>query len=316
MNVYRGLYFSTLVGAIGGLLAWALSLLASVPITNTHSPWLADSLVLFFFGLCLAPLLFFYFDRAISGNARLSSIGWGLLYGLASASAASSLAFLLRNVTAAPSPALYRIATWAICFSVISLGLALRWVPSNRARVLHTYAGGLVGALLGGIVFALFSPHISAGVEMSGLLLAGAGTGFGAGIAPILVRDGLIRFISSGDARAQSKLGKVHKGWDLESEESYVLGSMMTSQGGARYQQGADICIPDASIAPRHAVLFSREGRFYIARHPDAAGTEGIAKFVLRIRGKTIVTSQELHPSDDLLIGRTALRFESSRGGQ
>jgi hypothetical protein len=210
----------------------------------------------------------------------------------------------------------YRLAAWSIGFSIISLGLGLRWLSTNRARVIHTYAGGLVGGLLGGIVFVLFSPHVPIGIGMCGLLFAGAGTGFGAGIAPILVRDGLIRFISSGDARAQSKLGKVRKEWDLESEESYILGSMMTQQGGARYQQGADICIPDASIAPRHAVLFSREGRYYIARHPDAAGSEGIAKFVLRIKGKTVVTSQELHPSDDLLIGRTALRFESRKVGE
>ena len=104
--------------------------------------------------------------------------------------------------------------------------------------------------------------------------------------------------------------------WDLEIDESYVLGSAATTQGGTKFQQGADIMIPDSSIAPRHAVLFSKDGRFYIARHPEASGAEGIAKYVLRIKGKTVVASQELHPGDDVMIGRTALRFESRKQGE
>jgi hypothetical protein len=36
----------------------------------------------------------------------------------------------------------------------------------------------------------------------------------------------------------------------------------------------------------------------------------------LRIKGKTVVSSQELRPSDDLLIGRTALRFESRKAAE
>ncbi|HMF65594.1 MAG TPA: FHA domain-containing protein [Edaphobacter sp.] len=316
MNVYRGLYFSTLVGAIGGLLAWASCLLTSIPLADFSSRWLPDTLALLFFGLFLGVLLFTHFDRAITGKTRPGSIGWGMLFGLLSAIVASFIILALQRTIAVRSPILFRLAAWAIGISVVSLGLGLRWVRSNRARVIHTYAGGLLGGLLGGFVYVLFSPHLSAGTEMCGLLVAGAGTGFGAGIAPILVRDGLMRFISSGDARAQSKLGKARKEWDLEPEESYILGSMITAQGGVRFQQGADICIPDASIAPRHAVLFSREGRFYIARHPDAAGPEGIAKFVLRIKGKTVVTSQELHPADDVLVGRTALRFECRKSGE
>ena len=316
MNVYRGLYFSTLIGALGSLVAWALTLLLSIPTANVRQPWVPDATVLSVLGISLSVLLFLYFDRAITGKVRFSSVGWGFLFGALSAAVALGFVIFLRQAFGSQSPALYRLAAWGIGVSILSLGLSLRWVRTNRARVLHTYAGGLVGGLLGGLVFVFFSPHVPAGVGMCGLLLAGAGTGFGAGIAPILVRDGLVRFISSGDARAQSKLGKARKEWDLQPEESYILGSMMTAQGGARFQQGADICIPDASMAPRHAVLFSKDGRFYIARHPDAAGPEGIAKYVLRIKGKTVVTSQELRPADDILIGRSALRFESKKVGE
>lgn len=315
MHVYRWLYYSTLVGALAGLSAWTAHLLLSIPLSESGSPWLPDSLVLLVFGALLGPVLYAYFDRALTGRVRFRPIGFGLLHGIGAAIVASLIVFALRRGVSGGSPMLYRVASWSLGISVIALGVGLRWVHSNRARVLHTYAGGLVGGLIGGVVFVLFIPHLPAGTELASLLFAGAGSGFGAGIAPVLLREGRVRFISSGDARAHNKLGKVRKVWELEPGESYIVGSMMTATGGTRFQQGADLYIPDASIAPRHAVVFSKEGRFFIARHPDASGQDGISRFVLRIKGKTVVTSQELHPADDVLIGRTALRFESQKSG-
>ncbi len=313
MSVYRGLYFATLAGAFGGLMAWAIGLVAVVLLAPGSLRWLPDTLILIVFGLCIGVAVYLQLDRAVLGKVRTSSIGYGLLLGGCGALVAAAAAFGFEHALAPVSPLLYRLAVWTICFSLIALVIGLRWANSNRARVLHTYAGGLVGGLLGGLLFVLFAPHLPAGVSLGSLVLAGAGTSFGAGIAPVLVRDGMMRFISSGDARAQNKLGKVNKLWDLAAEESYVVGSAITPQGGTVFQQGADIWLPDTAVAPRHAVLFSKEGRYFIARHPDASGPEGVAKYVLRIKGKTVVSSQELRPSDDLLIGRTALRFESRK---
>ncbi len=315
MSVYRGLYFATLAGACGGVAAWATALLISVALHATQLFWLPDAVQLLCFGLTVGVAIYLQLDRAQLGKLRWSSVGFGLLFGGLGAVVAAALAIALQRSVAPSSPILFRLAVWTICFSLISFALGLRWAKSNRPRVLHTYVGGLVGGLLGGLFFVFFAPHLTAGTSLCGLILAGAGTSFGAGIAPVLIKDGVMRFISSGDARAQNKLGKVGKLWELDAQESYVVGSAMTSQGGGVFQQGADIWLPDSSIAPRHAVLFSKEGRYFIARHPDASGQEGIAKYVLRIKGKTVLSSQELHPADDLLIGRTALRFESRRPG-
>lgn len=314
--MYRGLYFSTLIGVLGGILASLFVVLLSIPMADTGVRWLPDALTLMVFGPLVGILLYVHFDRALLGKVRSASVGFGLLFGALSAAAASGLAYGLRIGMTATSPAVYRATVWAFCFSLIGLGLGLRWVQSNRGRVLHTYAGSLIGGLFGGLVFILFTPHVSSGIPMCALMFAGAGLGFGSGIAPVLVREGVIRFVSSGDARAQNKLGKNKTLWDLDSAESYVVGSASTAQGNGRFQQGADVCIPDASVAPRHAVVFHKDGRYFIARHPDASGPEGISKYVLRIKGKTVVNSQELHPADDLLIGRTALRFESKRRGE
>lgn len=315
MGLYRSLFFTTLVGMAAGLVASFGSELALVAVADSGRRWLPDTVTLMLFGTVCAVAIFLSFDKQLRGGVRASSVGYGLLCGGVSAAVASLLAYALQAGVAPTSPTLARIAVWALCCSLIGLGIGLRWVQSNRARILHTYAGGLVGGILAGVVFALFAPHLPAGINLSALMLAGAGTGFGAAIAPVLVREGSMRFVSSGDARAQNKLGKVSTTWDLNAEDSYVLGSAMTQQGGARFQQGADIVIPDAAIAPRHAVVFSKEGRFFIARHPDAGGSEGVAKYVLRIKGKTVLSSQELHAMDDVLIGRTALRFENKRKG-
>ena len=316
MSLYRGLLFATLVGTLAGLTASLFSELVIVAAAGSGLVWLPDTVTLVLFGILVAVAIFLYFDRVLLGSIRGSSIGFGFLFGGLASLVAAAMAFLLMRGIAPTAPTLARIAVWALCFSVIGLGLGLRWAKTNRARILHTYAGGLVGGLIGGLVFVLFAPHLSAGINMSALMLAGAGTGFGAGIAPVLVREGRMRFVSSGDARAQNKLGKIRTEWDLNIEDSYVLGSAQTAQSGTKFQQGADIVIPDSAIAPRHAVVFSKDGRFFIARHPDASGPEGVAKFILRIKGKTVMTSQELHPEDDLLIGRTALRFENRRRGE
>jgi hypothetical protein len=316
MSIYRGLYFSTLVGALSGLLASLGTTLLSIPLAEKGASWLPDIITMMFFGPLLGILLYLHFDRVLLGKVRSASIGFGFLLGLLSAAAASGLAIGLRAGIATTSPVLYRITVWAFCFSLIGAGVGLRWYKSNRGRVLHVYAGSLAGGLLGGFVFVVFAPHVPWGISMCSLMLAGAGTGFGSGIAPVLVREGIVRFISSGDARAQNKLGKNNTLWNLNTDESYVIGSAPTAQDNNRFQQGADLCIPDSSVASRHAVLFHKNGRYFIARHPDASGPEGIARYVLRIKGKTVVSSQELHPGDDLLIGRTALRFESRKQGE
>jgi len=298
------------------MIAALLAMLASIPTASLAWKWLPDATHLFLFGVCAAIVLFLHFDKILLGKMRGGSVWRGLLFGGVAGALASLLATGLRLGVANVSPWMYRISVWALCISLIGLGIGMRWFKVNRARALHVYAGALAGGLLGGLLFTFFSPHVPAGMSLAGLILAGAGTGFGAGIAPVMVRDGVLRFISSGDARAQNKLGNNNTLWELVVDESYVLGNASTSQSGTRFQQGADICVPDASMALRHAVIFSRDGRFFLARHPDAAGSEGIAKYVLRVKGKTVVGSQELHPADDLLIGRTALRFESRRRGE
>jgi hypothetical protein len=302
-------YFSILTGSVSGLLAWGAAGLTMSALASRGEDWIPDAAILMCLGLILGPLLFLFLDRVAGNPFRWQGLGLGVLFGAIFAAAAAAAASVLRDKIASESSVVYRLAVWGFASSLIALGLGLRWARSNRARVLHTYAGGLVGGLLGGSLFAGPGVHAPVLCQAFGLMLTGAGTSFGAALSPLLLAEGTLQFISSGDARAQSKYGRANRQWQIEQGESCVLGSMATSQTDTRFQPGADIFIPDASLAPRHAVIFGKDGRFYVARHPDAGGPAGIARFVLRVRGRTVTTSLLLNDSDDLLVGKTALRF-------
>jgi hypothetical protein len=316
MGFLRLLYFSALSGALAGLVAWGANALISATVEMASVDWTADGILVLLFALFLTPFLFAQMDRFSGRPFRWAAVGIGLLIALVTAAVIILLLWFLRGNVAAESSILYRLVGWALAGSILGAGVGSRWIQSNRMRILHTYTGGLGGGLLGGLLFTGLGSHQPELCQAAGLMLTGAGIGFGAGLAPLLIQDGALQFISSADARAQSKYGRAHKFWELQHDDTYVIGSLATSQSETRFQPGAEIFIPDSAMAPRHAVIYSKEGRFYIARHPDAGGAEGIAKHVLRVRGKTVTASQELAEADDILIGRTALRFTAKRQGE
>ena len=313
MTLRKFIYFASLLGAAGGLLAWALGTLIAAAVAVEPKPSVSDLIFLAALGGVLGPLLIGYFDRAQSGRVRAGLVWMGIGLGLVAALAAAALDAWLFRALLPSSAVLYRLAVWLLAASLLGLAIGLRWVPANRTRTLHTYAGALLGGLLGGLLFTFLGPHLPQVSQAASMMLLGAGTSFGAAISPVFVREGALEFISSGDARAHAKYSKQKKVWELDHGETYVLGNLPVAQTETRFESGASIFIPDASLAPRHAVLFGKEGRFFLARHPDAGGPAGLVRHVLRVRGRTVTTSLELQDQDDLLIGKTALRF-SARG--
>ena len=67
MNVFRGLYFATLAGAFGGLLAWAAALLLFVVLGNREQAMLPDIVQLGTFGLLVGVAVYMQVDRALAG---------------------------------------------------------------------------------------------------------------------------------------------------------------------------------------------------------------------------------------------------------
>lgn len=309
MSLNQSLYFMSLVGGMAGLFSWALATLLISLIGTQQSTLLSDWLASVILGGFIGGLTVGFSDRW-SGNRVLARwIISGLLIGILAGLVAGLVEIPITRKLEDAYPLFARVLTWTITGAFIGFGLGLRWFSVNRLRPAHALVGGLIGGAVGGTLFGTLRGPIPELSLALGFVLVGIGITVGVTLAPILLRDGLLQFVSSADPRAQSKYGRSRKQWEIQNGDSYLIGSEAQESSQTRYRPQIEIFIPDASIASRHARLYVREGRFYIARHPDTAGTGALARYVLRVRGKTVVGSQELRDSDDILVGRTALTF-------
>ena len=313
MSLYQTLYFMSLVGGMSGLFSWGIVRLLEASLTSQSGAWVSDVIATTILGALIGGLTVAFSDRYSGNRVMPRWIVSGALIGLTAGAIAGFVDIPISSRLAPSSPLAARLISWMIAGSLIGLGLGLRWIHVNRMRAAHAYVGGLFGGLAGGGIFAALGSHVPDLSHAVGFIVVGVGICFGVTFAPILLRDGVLQFVSSGDSRAQMKFGHSKKEWELQQGDSYTVGSRNQDLGLTRYRPDIEIFIPDAAIAPCHAILFAKDGRFYLARHPEAGGQAGLARYVLRVRGKTITNSQELFNTDDILIGRTALKFVARR---
>jgi MFS family permease len=309
MSLNQSLYFMSLVGGVAGLFAWAVAGLVTSLATVQETSWLSDVISALVLGGFIGGFAVAFSDRWSGNRVRPRWIVSGALIGTSAGLFAGLIQIPLTRRLADQYELLSRLITWMIAGSLIGLGLGMRWVSINRLRAAHALVGGLIGGAAGGTVFVGLGSSIPDLSLALGFALTGVGISFGITFAPILLRDGLVQFVSSGDPRAQSKYGRSRKQWEVQDGDSYMIGSESPDASMTRYRPEIGVFIPDASIAPRHARLYARTGRFFLARHPDVANPAGLARYPLRVRGRTVTGFQELHDSDDILIGRTALCF-------
>jgi MFS family permease len=297
---------------MSGLFSWAIMRLAAGFLTSTQGNWVSDLIATTVLGAFIGGLTVAFSDRYSGNRVTPRWVVSGTFIGLLAGAIAGLIQIPIANRLAATAPLATRLISWMIAGSFIGLGLGLRWVHVNKMRAAHAYVGGLIGGLLGGIIFAELG-NLADFSQALGYVVVGVGICFGVTLAPILLRDGVLQFISSGDPTAQMKFGNKKKEWELQQGDSYTIGSATQDRSMTRYRPEIEIFVPDAAIASRHAILFGKEGRFYLARHPEIGGQAGLARYVMRVRGKTVTNSQEIFNTDDILIGRTALRFVTRR---
>jgi hypothetical protein len=308
MSLYQSLYYMSLVGGLAGISAWALTtLLAYLVRFPAFAPDLIPAVLLggFIGGLTVG------FTDHWSGNRILprwvlSGIGLGCLAGLF----AALLQIPIRDSVLGRHPFLVNILTWMLVASFIGFALGLRRAGVNRARVGHPVVGGALGGLVSGTLFSVAGSAFPDVTNALCFVLSGVGISCGLTLAPILLREAVLQFVRSGDARAQSKFGRSHKQWELQEGDSYMIGSQSSSGSQTHYRREVEIYIPDAAIASRHATLFAKEGRYFIARHEDNRAAAAIARHPLKVRGRNVSSAQQLQHLDDILIGRTSLRFQ------
>lgn len=315
MSLYRTLYYMSLVGGMAGLFSWVLASLISAAFATQSNAWASDLIAATILGGFIGGLTVAFSDRWSGSRVMPRWVVSGTLIGMLAGVIAGLIQIPITDNLSQSAPVLTRLIAWMLVGSFIGCGLGLRWAQVNPARVAHAFAGGLIGGALGGLIFIGVGTSVPDLSQALGFVSVGVGICFGVTLAPILLRDGVLQFVSSGDATAQNKFGHQGKEWEIQQGDSYVIGSQSQDMTTSRYRPEIDVFIPDAMIAARHAILFEKSGRYYVARHPDVSDQASVARFQLRVRSKTVVTSQELHPSDDILVGRTALRFVTRKKG-
>jgi hypothetical protein len=187
---------------------------------------------------------------------------------------AGSVGGLIHSAMGQPSltsqlPLLSRALSWMIAGWLIGLGVSLRWVMINKAQVLHGLIGGTFGGLLGGVAFWSLKGVSAEIPQLLGFALTGIGITCGVSLAPVLSRQGILEFISSGDPSVLETYGRSRQRWEIDDDGKYVIGSLGTRPPQTLLTLDTQIFIPDKLVAPRHAILVCNTGRYYIEPHPE-----------------------------------------------
>jgi hypothetical protein len=201
----------------------------------------------------------------------------------------------------------------------VGFGTGLRWIGTNKLRSLHAVGGGMFGGILGGLAFGLApegSANLSDGLQALGYMVTGSGISCGVTLAPILLRAGVVRFVSSGDARVQNKHSRLSTEWELQEGESKVVGSLNPDRSMSMLGSEVQIRIDDALVSSKHAIIVARNGQFFVQLHPENRGRQGQPLQPLQVRGQDVITDRQLRHGDDIVVGQTLLRFETKKKDQ
>jgi hypothetical protein len=265
---HQSVYYMALVGGIAGLACWGI--VSWIPDLTAVGGALLDVINMAVLGGFIGGLTVACHDHWLAERV----VGRWVLMGLSGGIVAGVVGGLIHSAMSQPSltgqlPLLSRALSWMIAGWLIGLGVSLRWVMINKARVLHGLIGGTFGGLLGGVAFWSLK-GVSADIpQLLGFALTGVGITCGVSLAPSLLRQGVLEFVSSGDPAVSETYGRSHQRWEIEDDGKYVIGSLGTRPPHTLLTLDTQIFIPDKLVAPRHAILLCSTGRYYIEPHPE-----------------------------------------------
>ena len=314
MNLKQTVYFMALVGAIAGLICWAVqSWISDFSIGMNQAQFTV--LVTTVMGALLGGFTVGFADHWTSDRVVPQWVIAGSVMGALAGAAGGVLYWPILSAMEANqsglSAAVGRPLTWLIAGGLIGLATGLRWAAANRLRAVHALVGGLVGGGLGGLLFTFFGAEQL--LQALAFMISGMGITLGVTLAPVLLRDGVLHFISSADPRAQNKYGSPQQEWVVQEGDRFTIGSQGSERNMTIYARSVDVYIPDAMVAKRHAVLFAKGKRFYLQQHPENAGPQGQPMATLQVNNTNVTGTRELHDGDEIVLGQTLLKFLSRR---
>jgi FHA domain len=285
MNKTMQVYYTAVLGALGGLLGWWI--MGSVA-TGAWNVWLAYPLVGAGLGLCIGGCVAAT-DGALIKRSAKRALRDGLLGGAAGA-LAGLIGLLLAELGFLGSGGGFvgRALGWMLLGGFIGLSDLLVYRRLNRA--LYGALGGLGGGLLGGALyegltqlFRVQSDQVQVIVGGGGLILLGACIGM---LIP-LARQ----VLSRGELRV------------LNGEQAGLVREVTDTASIGRYD-GCDLYLPDAAVAWRHALVRRTAQGFAMQVHAEA-GREAIIGEQRLAPGETAV----LRGGERIWLGETAIEF-------
>jgi FHA domain len=285
MSKMMQVYYSAVLGALGGLLGWWI--VGSVQ-TGAWNVWLAYPLVGAGLGLwiggCVAAT-----DGAVVKRSVRPALRDGLRGALAGALAGllgpllAELSFLTLGAGFAG-----RALGWMLLGGCIGLAEPLLRRQIHRAR--YGALGGLAGGLLGGLLYEGLTQLFLAQSGQAQIVVGGVGLillGACIGALIPLARQALSR----GELRV------------LNGEQAGLVREVTDTASLGRYD-GCDLYLPDPAVAWRHAVVRRTEGGFAVQVLSEAERGMMVGERQLR-PGETA----PLRGGERIWLGETAIEF-------
>lgn len=279
------IYYTAVLGALGGLLGWWI--MGSLP-TGAWNVWLAYPLVGLGLGACIGGWVAATDGALIkrsTGRALRDGLGGALAGGLAGLAGLllAELGFL-----AIGGGLLGRTLGWMALGGCIGASDLL--VRRRLNRALYGALGGLAGGLLGGALYELLTQAFLAHSDRAQIVVGGAGlVVLGACIGALipLARQVLAR----GELRV------------LNGEQAGLVREITDTATIGR-DDGCDVYLPDRSVAWRHALVRRTARGFALEIAPEAERGA--------LLGGQIVapgTASPLRGGERIQLGETAIEF-------
>jgi hypothetical protein len=262
-----------LIGALAGVICWFIWSLLQIPLAIDVEYY--DMIAFTLLGALIGGLSVGVNDRRL-GDAIVPL--WILIGVVGGAGAGAAGGWIARFLRAAMIDSGFAadVLSWLIAGALIGFGISLRWWKVNRSRVFNGLLGGMAGGVVGGLAYLTLANLIGGGNSQAiGMALAGLGITTFISLAPILTRQGVLEFVNSSDASTQKRYKQSRKQWEIHNGEKYVIGRLSASQSTTMLSPELQIYIPDSLVEPRHAILISRDRRFFIEPHPSITLTAG-----------------------------------------
>jgi hypothetical protein len=246
------MYFYTVLGAIGGLLAWQASNVLGLSFTSTF--YLNVLIVGALVGLCIG--LFIGITEGLLTRNPVLAAKAGLIGGLVGAAGGLGLVlgeFLFQKVGAG---VLGRALGWGVFGAMIGLAEGL----VGRSEIWKPTLGGFIGGALGGALLELARIQLNLVTGKAvGMVVLGAAVGLFISLIVVALSRAWLEVTS----------GKL-KGTEFILDKFLHAGGPAIAIGSSPLK--SEIVLPDPDIAPQHAML-TGDGTQFQVKDMSLSGT-------------------------------------------